>query len=101
MDTLDEIKAEKEGWRRPPMEIDNVLDYAKVLVGFVLDMASKVHLHKNDWHRTVFIDAAGVGTTDFDLPDSKVQVLVENGKKGMEEYLTWFRDGQETPANRV
>jgi NTE family protein len=103
VDTKDEIKAEKESWRRPPAQIDNILDYAGVLLGFIMDMANKAHLHKNDWHRTVFIDAGGVGTTEFDLTDEKVKMLIENGQKGAQDYLTWFNDpnAKEIPLNRV
>jgi NTE family protein len=103
VDTKDEIKAEKESWRRPPAKIDNLLDYAGVLLGFIMDMANKAHLHKNDWHRTAFIDAGGVRTTEFDLPDSKVEMLLESGRKGVREYLSWFNDpnAKETPLNRI
>ena len=103
VDTEDEIRAEKEGWRRPPLKIDDILDYSKALVGFMLDMANKTHIHKNDWHRTVFIDAGGVRTTEFDLSDGKVAMLIENGRKGMTEFLKWFNDpnAEEKPLNRV
>jgi len=101
VDTEDEIRAEKEGWRRPPANIDNILDYIGVLLGFMMDMANKAHLHQNDWHRTVFIDAGGVRTTEFDLPENKVQMLIENGRKGVKEYLEWFNNPKEKPLNRV
>ena len=79
------------------------MDYIKVLVGFMGDMANKMHLHENDWHRTIAIDAAGVRTTDFDLPDSKVKMLTENGRKGAGEYFNWFNDpnSKPPPLNRV
>jgi NTE family protein len=69
----------------------------------MLDMANKTHIHKNDWHRTVFIDAGGVRTTEFDLSDGKVAMLIENGRKGMTEFLKWFNDpnAEEKPLNRV
>lgn len=103
VDTHDEIKAEKESWRLPPAQIDDFMDYIKVLVGFMGDMANKMHLHENDWHRTIAIDAAGVRTTDFDLPDSKVKMLTENGRKGAGEYFNWFNDpnSKPPPLNRV
>ncbi len=33
VDTKDEIKAEKDSWRLPPVEINDFFDYAKALVG--------------------------------------------------------------------
>jgi NTE family protein len=104
VDTKDEIKAEKESWRRPSAKIDNILDYAGVLLGFIMDMANKAHLHKNDWHRTVFIDAGGVRATEFDLSDKQVDMLVDNGKEGAQEYLRWFNEPkpeEDIPINRV
>lgn len=103
VDTQDEIKAEKESWRLPPAQIDHFVDYLKSLVGFMNDMANKLHLHDNDWHRTVAIDAAGVRATEFDLSDAKVAMLVDNGRKGTAEYLQWFLDHNASPAplNRI
>jgi NTE family protein len=101
VDTKDEIRAEKEGWRRPPKEIENILDYSKVLVGFMMDTANKAHLHQNDWHRTIFIDAGGVRSTQFDLSDEKVTMLVKNGEEGARTYFKWFNDPKQKPMNRV
>lgn len=103
VDTKDEIQAEKDSWRLPPVEINDFFDYAKALVGYMGDMANKMHLHKNDWDRTVFIDAGGVKTTEFDLADDKVRLLVANGKQGAEAYLNWFNDPNAAPPplNRI
>ncbi|HXK95334.1 MAG TPA: hypothetical protein PKV38_16785, partial [bacterium] len=65
------------------------------------EMANKSHLHQNDWHRTVFIDAGGVKTTEFNLPREKVDQLVENGRQGTEAYFQWFEDPNQQPLNRV
>lgn len=101
VDTKDEIKAEKNRWRAPPKQIDSFVDYAGALIGFILDMANKAHLHTNDWHRTVFIDALGVETTDFALSDKQVADLVDSGVKCTRDYLTWFNNPENKPLNRV
>lgn len=101
VDTEDEIKANKESWRRPPKEIEDISDYVKILMGFIMDTINKVHLHENDWHRTIFIDVAGVRTTDFDLPESKKEMLISNGRKAAKKYLKWFNDPASKPINRV
>jgi NTE family protein len=101
VDTKDEISAEKDNWRRPPAKIEDIQDYIGALVGFMMDTANKAHLHENDWHRTVFIDAGGVRTTDFDLPDSKVNMLIDNGRNGARAYLDWFNNPDSKPLNRV
>lgn len=103
VDTFDEITAEKEGWNLPPVEIKDFFDYARALVGFMGDMANKMHLHQNDWHRTVAIDAAGIRTTQFDLTDAQVQQLVANGETAAQAYFKWFNNPKTKPApiNRV
>ena len=101
VDTADEIKAELDHAGAPPKNINNFADYAAALVGFLLEMSSKVHLNENDWHRTVYIDAGGIRATDFDLSDGQVQALMDSGVKCATSYFEWFEDAKENPANRV
>lgn len=101
VDTADEIQAEKDGWRTPPRSIDSFTDYAAALVGFIFDMATSVHLHENDWHRTVFIDSCGVRTTEFELSDDQVEGLVKSGEKHAKDYFKWFDNPESQPINRV
>jgi NTE family protein len=103
VDTADEIKAEKDSWRLPPVEINDFFDYAKALVGYMGDMANKMHLHKNDWDRTILLDAGGVKTTEFDLSVDKVAMLVQNGRDGATKYFQWFNNPGSTPPplNRI
>ncbi len=102
VDTKNEIKAEKDDWRLPPKEIKDFFDYISALVCYMGDMANKMHLHKNDWDRTVFIDAGGVRTTDFDLSDQQVAMLIQNGQSGTTDYFKWFNSNSvPQPMNHV
>jgi len=101
VDTKDEIEAEKEGWKLLPQPIESLVDYLKVLVGFMNDMANKLHLHENDWHRTVFLDAMGVRTTDFSLSQNQVNSLLQSGTNNTDAYLAWFTDQANAPLNRI
>ena len=92
VDTKDEIAAEKQSLKSPPAQVENIADYIKALVGFMLDNANKTHLHSNDWHRTVFIDAAGIGATDFGLGPADIKKLIGNGVQGTNDYLKWFNN---------
>ena len=88
---------------QPPTPIANLMDYANALVPFVVDMPNRLHLHRIDWHRTVFLEAGGVRPTDFDLSDEQVRTLVANGRRGTEAYFAWFDNpppGHE-PVNRL
>lgn len=98
VDTADEIKYEKENWRSPPAQIHNFVDYLKAIVGYMGDMANKLHLHQNDWHRTIALDAAGCKATDFNLPKDKVNLLLQNGIQGATKYFEWFNNPASNPA---
>lgn len=102
VDTADEIAAEKQSWKSPPDPVDNVADYIKALVGFMLDTANKTHLHDDDWHRTVFIDAAGISATDFGLSQAEIKTLIANEVQGTTAYLKWFSNAKAKvkPLNR-
>jgi NTE family protein len=97
VDTKDQIQAEKDGWNSPPAKVNNFVDYVASLVGYMGDMANRLHLHKNDWDRTIFIDASGVGTTEFGLSDAKTQMLLNNGRSGVVDYFKWFDDPKADP----
>ena len=56
----------------------------------ILDSQGNNHLHSDDWHRTIYIDTLGVGTTDFDLSDTMKKKLEDSGRKGAEGYFKWF-----------
>ena len=101
VDTRDEIAAGKKAWLSPPKKIDDVVDYLGALLGFMMDIANKAHLHDNDWHRTVFIDALGVKATDFSLSNETVEALFNSGETGTRAYFSWFEDQGEKPKNRV
>jgi NTE family protein len=101
VDTPAEIAARLGGGDPVAVEIHGIADMVRVLLGYLLDTANKTHLLEEDWHRTIFINAGGVSTTDFDLPQSKIEMLIENGRQGARDYLEWFNNPDETPMNRV
>lgn len=61
---------------------------------------SRLHLHSDDWQRTVYIDTLGVGTTDFGMSDRKKQSLLKSGREGTMPYFKWFDDQKSDPVNR-
>lgn len=100
VDTKAEIKSVFEN--RPPQQIKNIKDYMGALIGGYMEGMNKIHLHENDWHRTIYIDSLGVKTTQFDLDDKTIQDLVVSGKKGAQDYFEWFENPGERPAwNKV
>jgi NTE family protein len=90
LDSAKEIGVFRDGQEPQHNEIENFLDFTMQLIKTVLAVQDSQHLHDDDWHRTVYIDTLGVGTTDFDLNDSRKKELVASGKKAAENYLKWW-----------
>jgi NTE family protein len=76
-------------------------EYARALIGAVMNAQENQHLHGDDWQRTLYIDTLDVGTTDFDLSDKQKETLVRQGIKGAETYFQWFENPRERPVNRI
>jgi len=76
-------------------EINSFYTYTKALVTTLIDFQNNVHLHSDDWQRTIYIDTLGVGAIDFDISDAKKRNLVESGKSYTESYLEWYNNDEE------
>lgn len=92
LDSAKEIGVFRDGQEPQHNEINHFLDYTIQLIKTVLAVQDSQHLHDDDWHRTVYIDTLGVGTTDFGLSDNRKKKLVASGKKAAEDYLEWWSD---------
>ncbi len=90
LDTTGELQANLKDWRNEPADIDNVVQYGWALVTFIRAIANKVHLHQNDWSRTVFVDVGeDIGFTDFDLTSEQQDFLSAAGRRGVRKYFEW------------
>jgi NTE family protein len=101
LDTTEEIGLYRYDEPIPGKQIESFTDYARALIAALMNTQENTHLHSDDWQRTVYINTLDVGTVDFDIPDSKKQVLVEQGIVGAERYFAWFEDPAESPVNRI
>ena len=101
VDTKEEIKSVFE--KTPPQPIKNIKEFMGTLIGGYMEGMNKIHLHKNDWHRTIYIDSLGVKTTQFDLDDSTIDKLIKSGQNGATNYLNWFENPgeREYPWNKI
>ena len=66
-----------------------------------MNAQENMHLHSDDWQRTVYINTLDVGTTDFNLSDETKQALIGQGIRGTEHYFGWFDNPSEMHVNRV
>ncbi len=101
LDTRDEIGIFRYDEPLQGRPIRHFTDYARALLQSLTNVQENVHLHSDDWQRTVYIDTLDVRTTDFDITREKQDALVEQGILGTENYFSWFEDSEETPVNRV
>ncbi len=90
LDAREEIAMFRDGAEPPVTAVGDFFDYTLAMLRAVMNVQSNLHLHSDDWQRTVYIDSLGVGTTDFDLTDERKRELVEAGRKGVTDYFDWY-----------
>lgn len=100
LDTAQEIGLFRDQAEPPQRQINDFFDYAWALIETIMNSQDSYHLESNDWHRTVYIDTLGVGTTDFSLNDATKNALVQSGVENATKYLAWYDDPKNQPANR-
>jgi NTE family protein len=103
LDSGQEIAVFRDGAEPQHNEIKDFVGYAKALVGSIMSAQANQHLHSDDWHRTVYIDTVGVGTTDFDIEPERKQALIGEGLKGTGHYFGWYDAAapEDMPSNHV
>jgi NTE family protein len=89
LDSKEIIRASKDDWSLVPVKIKNLKDHIVGVLNFLMDYANKVHLRTPDWNRTIFIDTLDVKTTEFDVPQEKIEALLESGRVNTEKYFAW------------
>lgn len=87
IDNKQELAAFRDDQELTAADVDDFFAFTSALLSTLLDAQQNVHLNDADWQRTVFIDALGIKTTEFDLSDERKQMLIESGRKGALHYL--------------
>ena len=100
LDSKQEIGVFRYGAEPAHHKTDDFFDYAEALVTTIIESQGNMHLHSDDWHRTIYIDTLGVGTTDFDLSDAMKKKLENSGTKCAKDYFKWFNSSKSSPENR-
>ena len=83
------LKLNGETSKNSYRKIDNLLDYTYSIISLMNQTAQGAYLHRNDWKRSIYIDASIVAPTDFNVSKDKVYNLIENGKTSAERYIAW------------
>jgi NTE family protein len=101
LDTQDEIGLYRYDEPLEGKPIRRFTEYARALVQSLMNVQENIHLHSDDWQRTVYINTLDVRTTDFNISRTRQDALVEQGIRGTESYFGWFEDPAERPVNRL
>lgn len=80
--------------------IEDIIDYIKAVLNALFNIQNSMHLHNDDWQRTIYIDTKGVKTMEFLLSESKKEELIKAGVEGVKKYFEWYDDLSESPVNR-
>ncbi len=100
VDSIEEISLNLGKIDAVEKRISSIKDYLISIIEGLTEMANRAHLHKNDWHRTIYIENPGVKTTDFNLASKQKSLLVKKGKLGASNYFKWFDSPSEKPLNK-
>ena len=101
LDTKEEIALFRYDEPLKGNPVNRFREYAKALMGALMQIQENVHLHSDDWQRTLYINTLDVETTDFDLSDDKKRELTEQGRIGAETYFEWYHNPEEAPVCRI
>lgn len=98
LDSREEIAVFRDGAETKREKIENFFDYGGALIRTLMRSQDNRHLESGDWHRTVYINTLGVGTTEFDLDDETKRRLEASGREGTRYYFEWY--DANTPGNQ-
>jgi len=89
VDSTEEKNYLLSNWDGDKSATKNLKNFIGSLIVFMMEMANKKHLQKNDWNRTIFIDSGTIKATDFDLKEKDINLLINNGKNAVQDYFHW------------
>jgi len=101
LDSAKEIAVFRDQAEPDHNNISDFFSYSRALIGTIMNIQDSIHLHSDDWERTIYIDTLGVGTTDFDLSDERKDELIASGQKWTKKYFDeWYADSTMAFSNR-
>ncbi len=85
LDEEEEINVFKHTKEPEHEDINGLVSYMKRLVSTFFNIQSSMHLHSDDWHRTIYIDTLKVSSFDFDIDNLKKEELINKAVECTEE----------------
>jgi len=66
---------------------NNSIDFVFILMNSARNMAMKLHVHKDDWKRTIKINVGEYTSTDFDMSSEQKRWLYESGYNSVDIFI--------------
>ena len=102
LDEEEEINVFKHIEEPKHEDIKGLVSYMKRLISTFFNIQLSMHLHSDDWHRTIYIDTLQVSSYDFDMGKLKKEELINKAVECTEEYFDWYdkkdSDAKNKPA---
>lgn len=90
LDSKELITGFRDQAEAPAEKIEDFFDYTRALITTLMGVQESMHLHSDDWARTVYIDTLDVKTTDFGLDIDRKNALINSGREYTTKYLDWY-----------
>lgn len=71
----------------PFPRVHNVIDAAPALLDAIMQQALRVHVHPDDWRRTIRVNTGTVGAFNFGVTPEQTTALVQAGKEAVGKYV--------------
>lgn len=65
----------------------NLLQFIKILITMLHNQALKIHIHDEDWQRTIKIDVKDISSTNFDITNDQKKFLLNQGNVAAKEFF--------------
>ena len=81
-------------------DITGLISYMKRLISTNINTQLSMHLHSDDWHRTIYIDTLQVSSFDFGIDTPKKEKLVDKAIECTEDYFKWYDRKNSSAKNK-
>jgi len=100
LDEEEEINVFKHTEEPEHEDITGLISYMKRLISTFFNIQLSMHLHSDDWHRTIYIDTLKISSFDFDIDNLKKEELINKAIECTEDYFKWYDRKNSSAKNK-
>ena len=87
IDSDSQIKNDRKEKNLADMPVDNLRQYVNAFYTIIIENLNRRQLTEDDWRRTVSISDGNIGPRIRKLSQKEIEILIENGRQAMKNYL--------------